>query len=224
MHRTTAQLTVLGLAALLAGCFIDVRSPEPGDPLVAPAGKTLVFGRVQVVSEDGREYRPWDPVAVPSPELHLMLLRLGPREVAPGMPFREDGRFHWWLSPGDYALLGNPHDVYAANGTDAERQDMNVLALLRVPAGSTASYAGDLEVTIVDVDVHGNLSMHLRFGGTRVEDRRDEALEALGQLFGAPAQAPVVTLMCTGEAVPAFNDPQLFPRARAMLDAGCRVE
>lgn len=224
MYRTVVRSAVLGLAALLAGCFIDVRSPDPGKPLAVPAGRTLVFGRVQVLSDAGREYRPWDPADLVSPELHLMLLRLGPREVAPGMPFRQDGRFHWWLAPGDYALLGNRHDVFATRTTDVERQDMTVLALLRVPAGAAASYAGDLRITAVDVDVHGNLSVHFDFGGTRVEDRRDEARTAFRQLFGTPATTPVVTLMCAGEAVPGFNDPQLFARARSLLDAGCHAD
>lgn len=213
--------TLATAGLLLAGCFFDVRAPGAGQSPVAPAGKKLVCGRIRVIDEHGVEYRPWDPAATMAPDLHLMLLRLGPREVAPGMPFRADGRFYWWLSPGDYALVGNRHDVHSAGTSDTQMQDMEVLAVLRAPAGAGASYAGDLVIELDDVVMHDLLAMRFSFGRVTVVDRREEAFAALEGLFGPLPATPAVTLMCAGARVPGFNDPGLFAGARALLDAGC---
>lgn len=222
MSARLARWPVIAAAGLLlAGCFFDVGSPQPGKAFVAPEGKTLVCGRIRVVDEHDVEYRPWDPAAIIAPELHLMLLRLGPREVAPGMPFRADGRFYWWLSPGDYALVGNRHDVHSAGTSDAQMQDMEVLAVLRAPAGTAASYAGDLVIELDDVVTHDLPAMRFIFGRATVVDQREDAFAALEGLFGPLPAAPAVKLMCAGAGVPEFNDPGLFAGARALLDAGC---
>jgi len=213
--------TLATAGLLAAGCFFNVGSPRPGGAFVAPEAKTLVCGRIRVVDEHDVELRPWDPAAILAPDLHLMLLRLGPREVAPGMPFHADGRFYWWLSPSDYALVGNRHDVHSAGTSDAQMQDMEVLAVLRVPPGAAVSYAGDLVIELDDVVMHDLLAMRFSFGRIIVVDRRKEAFAALEGLFGPLPPAPAVTLMCAGAQVPEFNDPGLFAAARALLDAGC---
>lgn len=215
-------LGVAGLAALLASCFVDVETPRPGGLPVAPDGKVLVFGRVRTLGDDDVEYRPWSRSPEPAPALHLMLLRLGPREVAPGMPFAIDGRFYWWLSPGDYAVVGNPHDVYAEATSSLQMQDMHVLSVFRVPRAEAPVYVGELVVELQDVDVHSNMTVHFAFGRTLVADRLDEALEAFSRSFAAPPVAPRVLLMCAGEEVPAFSDPGLFAKSARLLDANCR--
>lgn len=222
-HGWRRVLGVAGLAALLAGCFIDVETPRPGAIPVEPQGKVLVFGRVRTFGDDGVEYRPWSRSLEPAPALHLMLLRLGPREVAPGMPFASDGRFHWWLSPGDYALVGNSHDVHAGTTSALQMQDMHVLSVFRVPRAEVPVYVGELVLELLDVDVHSNMTMHFTFGRALVADRLDEALEAFSRSYAPPQGPHGVLLMCAGEGIPAFSDPGLFARSAGLLDTNCHA-
>ena len=219
MTGFTARLATVFMLVLLTGC-VTVNSPRPGQALNPRAGQTLVFGRIRLLS-DGTEYRPWDPATEFGPTVYLALLRLGPRRVAPGPPVEKDGCFYWWLPPGDYAVIGNRHDVYAERTTDAQRQDMKVLALLRVPGGVTAAYAGELVLELESVETDRRQRTNYDFGRERVYDRRDEALVELDRLLGPLPEAPDATLMCAGPGLPGFSDPALFSRGRALLDAGC---
>lgn len=205
--------------ALLSGC-VTVGSPQPGTALVPRAGQTLVFGRVRLLS-DGTEYRPWDPATQYGPQVYVALLRLGPRRVAPNPPLQEDGRFYWWLPPGDYAVIGNRHDVHAEHTSDAQMQDMRVLALLRVPEGGTAAYVGELVLELESVETNHRLQTTYEFGHEQVYDRRDEALVELHRLFGPLPDPPGASLMCAGPDLPGFDDPALFSHGRGLLDAGC---
>jgi len=212
---------MLALASF-AGC-ITVDSPTPGKPLAIRADTVLVFGRVRVFSS-GVEYRPWNPSEVVGPQLYVALLRLGPRRIAPGPPFEEDGRFYWRLPPGDYAVIGNSHDVYAERTSYSQVQDMVVLALLRVPAGVPAVYAGELSLELDSVKPPRLRRSSFEFGSEQVRDRQDEALAELEQRFGPLPEDPSILLMCSGPSVPEFDDPELFGRGRALLDAGCLAE
>lgn len=207
--------------ALATGCVVSVGYPRPGQPVAAREGQTLVFGSIRAFS-DGAEYRPWDPTSLVEVPLYLALLRLGPRHVAPGLRPLADGSFYWWLPPGDYALIGNPRDPYAEGTSDLQMQDMHVLALLRVPASQAPAYAGELHLELASPDMHGTGKMSYGFGERRVDDDMAAATGKFSRRFGAAADAPAASLMCAGEAVPAFDDPRLFERGRALLDAGCR--
>jgi hypothetical protein len=220
MNRATLRLACAGLLALLTAC-VSVEAARPGKAIEPRPGKTLVFGRIRVFA-DGREYRPWDPASLITPVPYLALLRLGPRRIAPGMPLRNDGSFYWWLPAGDYALIGNGHDVLSGRSSDLERQDMQVLALLRVPADVVASYAGALVLEFASIDVHRDQRVEYDFGRERVDDERVAAEAELQRLFGAPAGQLAVRLMCAGAGLPAFTDPRLFERGHALLDADCR--
>jgi hypothetical protein len=217
-----ARLFCVGLLALLAAC-VGLEAARPGQAILPRAGHTLVFGRIRVMA-DGTEYRPWDPASVATPEPYLALLRLGPRRVAPGPPLREDGSFYWWLPPGDYALIGNRHDVLSGRGSDLQRQDMQVLALLRVPDAVVASYAGELVLELASIDIRRDLRVEFDFGRQHVVDEMVAAAAELQRLFGPPVEPPVVHLMCAGAVVPAFTDPGLFDRGHTLLDAGCRPD
>jgi hypothetical protein len=219
----TARFPSLLAAALslgsLAGC-IAVDSPGPGEPLVIRSDAGMVFGRIRVQS-GGFEYRPWDPFEVNVPQPYLALLRLGPRRISPGPPIEEDGWFYWQLPPGDYAVIGNSHDFYGERTPYSRIQDMVVLALLRVPAAALPAYAGELLLEIEFDNPTDRRRGAYEFGSERVRDRRDEALAELQRLFGSLPGTPGVSLMCAGPDVPSFNDPELFNRGRALLDAGC---
>lgn len=219
MTSLSARIATASVLVLLIGC-VTVNSPRPGQALSPRVGQTLVFGRVRLVSDEA-EYYPWDPASLFGPQVWLALLRLGPRRIAPGPPVEEDGRFYWWLPPGDYAVIGNRHDVYAERTTDVQRQDMEVLALLRVPGGVTAAYVGELVLELEAVETDHQQRTTYVFGRKRVRDRRDEALAELDRLFGPLPEAPGDSLMCAGPGVPDFRDSTLFSRGRGLLDANC---
>ncbi len=219
MTRVTEISATALVLVLLSGC-VAVGLPQPGRALTPRAGQTLVFGRVRLLS-DGTEYRPWDPATEYGPQVYLALLRLGPRRVALSPPLEEDGRFYWWLPPGDYAVVGNRHDVYAERTSDTQVQDMQVLALLRVPDEITAVYVGELVLELESVETNRRLQTTYDFGREQVRDQRDEALVQLHRLFGPLQEAPGVSLMCAGPDLPGFDNSALFRRGRALLDAGC---
>ncbi len=208
---------------LAAGCITTVDYPRAGHPVAAREGQTLVFGRIRLFA-DHTEYRPWDPTSITTVPIYLALLRLGPRSVAPGLTPLADGRFYWWLPPGDYALVGNPRDVYAAGLSDLQRQDMHVLALLRVPESRAPVYAGELRLDVAVPVLHGVGRLEYAFGGQRVDDDIDDAEAALARRFGPPADPPVASLMCAGGNVPSFDDPRLFERGHSLLDDACRPD
>jgi hypothetical protein len=98
-----------------------------------------------------------------------MVLRLEPRRVSPELQLEQDGSFRGWLKEGDYALIGNRHALAAAATSDLERQDMHVVALLRVPSNAIAAYAGVLVLVVKGpvVDLQ-HLQTDYEFGEARV--------------------------------------------------------
>ncbi|MBM5812364.1 MAG: hypothetical protein FJ191_10435 [Gammaproteobacteria bacterium] len=106
-----------------------------------------------------------------------------------------------------------------ADAAAAEMQDMQVLALLRVPAAMPASYAGDLVINIVTGGLQlRDLAVSYEFRDARVNDRRDEARRELERLYGPLPGRPAIRLMVAGPETPAFRDPELAGRARQLLD------
>jgi hypothetical protein len=209
--------------AALSGC-VAVNYPRAGATLDVPAGHSLVFGHI-ALSADGQDLRPFSSTgAVPphvGPALHLWLLRLGPRRISPALAVEPDGSFWWTFEPGDYALIVNTHEVSSAEASDLDRQDMQVLALLRVPE-SAAAYAGDLELRAAHVSIDTRLQMQYDLAGATVVDRYAARTAELAARFPGTRLAPVPSLMCAGPGMPAFDDADLFDHGRAMLDGGCR--
>ena len=206
---------------LLAAC-VTIDYPQPGQAIEPRAGEALVFGRVRFFDET-HEYFPWRATSVLGPELHLWLLRLQPRGVSPEMQLEPDRSFRGWLKAGDYALVANRHAVSGAGTSDPERQDMEVVALLRVPSGAVEAYAGTLVLVVragaVDLQ---HLQALYEFGETRVSaDPPSIAQESLEQAFGPLPRPPVVSLWCTGDELPGFSDADLAVRGRSLLDRGC---
>jgi hypothetical protein len=206
---------------LLTAC-VTVDYPRPGQPIEARAGEALVFGRVRVL-DDSREYFPWRAASVLGPELHLWFLRLEPRGVSTELQFEPDGSFRGWLEAGDYALVANRHEVTAKETSDAERQDMRVVALLRVPSDAVAAYAGVLVLLVQAgaVDLQ-QLQTDYEFGGSRVTaEPLSVAQASLEQTFGPLPRSPVQSPWCAGDAIPGFHDVDLATRGRRLLDNGC---
>jgi hypothetical protein len=125
-----------------------------------------------------------------------MVLRLEPRRVSPELQLEQDGSLRGCLKEGDYALIANRHAL-AANGTsDLERQDMHVVALLRVPSNAIAAYAGVLVLVVKGrvVDLQ-HLQTDYEFGEARVStDPPSIAQESLEQALGPPPGSPVVCI------------------------------
>jgi hypothetical protein len=49
----------------------------------------------------------------------------------------------------------------------------------------------------------------------------DTARATLEQSRGTLAEPPVVEPWCAGDALPGFDDPELVPRAKEILERGC---
>jgi hypothetical protein len=223
--RTIAArlLLALLLCALAPAACTTVEYPRAGRALDLPAGHSLLFGRI-TLSSHGQDLRPFSPLgAAPpavGPELHLWLLRLGPRLVTPELAVDRDGAFWWMVEPGDYALVGNRHQLSSEEASDLDRQDMRVLALLRVPHGAVA-YAGDLELTAAQVTLDAGLQTAYEFWSATVVDRHDEAAATLFERFPGSRVGALRSLMCAGGHIPSFQDADLFRRGRELLDRGC---
>jgi hypothetical protein len=167
---------------------------------------------------DGREFFPWEVKVVVLPvantERHVWLLRLGQRAVSAELHPEQDGSLGIWLASGDYALVGSTDSMGA--GTAA----FHVVALLRVPAASPVMYAGDL---VFSTESHeGGQWSYGEFGTASVEMQPIELERAtLERKFGTLPGRLVPSPWCTGGHLPAFDDPDLASRARALLDRGC---
>jgi hypothetical protein len=217
-HHGAAALASL---VILASC-VTIDYPQPGRPIELRKGEALVFGRVRLF-DDNHEYFPWRATNVSGPELHLWLLRLAPRSLSPELQLEPDGSFRAWLKTGDYALIANRHAIAASYTSDLERQDMEVLALVRVPPNVIAAYAGVLEVAIGGrvTDLH-HLQTNYEFGATRASaEPLSVAQESIEKTLGPLPGSPVVSLFCTGDGVPGFYDADLSTRGRSLLDRGC---
>jgi hypothetical protein len=206
------------LWAALASC-VSVTYQKAGASIAPRPGEALVFGRLRFF-HDGREYFPWKPDVVSALlhselERHVWLLRLGRRAVSTELHPDADGSLAIWLAPADYALLGSTtKDVTSGPGA------YEVVALLRVPGGQAAAYTGDLLMkTQWHEGVHRSRG---EFGVKTVEQQPIEiARAALEQRLGRLPDAPVISPWCTGDDLPAFDDPDLATRARELLDRGC---
>jgi len=206
------------LSAALA-CCVSVTYQKSDSRVVPRSGETLVFGRLRFF-HDGREYFPWNPDFVSTLmhselERHVWLLRLGRRAVSAELHPDADGSLAIWLAPADYVLLGSTTTEITPGPGAYE-----VVALLRVPGGQVAAYAGELVMkTQWHEGVHRSRG---EFGSRTVEQQPlPVARAALEQRLGRLPEAPVISPWCTGDDLPAFDDPAMATQARELLDRGC---
>ncbi len=210
--------SVIALALAAACACVTVTYPHSGQSIAPRAGETLMFGRLRFF-HDGSEFFPWEVKLIPTAaglhtERHLWLLRLGRRAVSAEVHPDGDGSLAVWLAPADYAVLGSLHATTTASAA------FEVVALLRVPAGSVAAYAGELSMKTASHE-GGYLSFG-EFGVKSVELQPIEIARAtLEQRLGTLPERPVVSPWCTGDGLPRFDDPDLANRARRLLDGGC---
>jgi hypothetical protein len=153
--RIPRAFLLLFPAALLGAC-LSVVSPRPGKPVEIGAGKALVFGRVRVTAESGRELLvfsrdPMEHVIPPDPVFTLELREIHPPGGAvkygsnPSPQVEEDGSFHWILKQGDYVLASNPR-AYGSSRFDPG--ETTVLARFTVPRGAGTVNLGTLQVVL----------------------------------------------------------------------------
>ena len=211
-------LVALALAALEA--CVSITYEHPGPRVEPRGGKVLVFGRMRFFHDD-REYFPWAAELSPTgvgvdTERHVWLLRLGRRGVSAELHPDEDGSLAIWLAPGDYALLGSRRQQSVGPAA------YEVVGLLRVPAGAVAAYAGDLLMKIHSHE--GGQLVFSEFGVKTIAVQPiEQARAAIEERLGVLPAPPVSSPWCTGDDLPAFFDPELFERARDLLDHGCPV-
>ena len=211
-RRALVLLALVGMS----GC-VSIRYPRPGREITPRAGETLVFGRVRFF-HDGREFFPWNVSLVPPPvgtdtERHLWLLRLGRRAVSAELHPDPDGSLALWLASGDYALIGSTRTVTSG------APPYQVVALLRVPAGPVAAYAGELHMR-TERREGGHLSDVLGEKSVTLLPM-EIARVTLEQRLGALPETPVLSAWCAGEHLPGFNDATLATRAKELLDRAC---
>ena len=212
-HVRNAIGVALALLSLLH--CVGVVYQRPGRQITAHEGKTLVFGRLRFFL-DGDEFFPWKPELFPASgtERHVWLLRLGGRAVTAELHPDADGSLTIWLAHGDYALVGST--TLPSPGS----APYEVVALLRVPAGPIAAYAGEL---ILEAETHeGWHASSGEFGMVSVALAPiDSARAMLEHEYGPMSEAPAVSAWCAGNQLPAFDDPNLGVRARDLLDHEC---
>ena len=210
-------ISVSLLAAYASAC-VDISYPRPDQAIARRAGQVLVFGHLRFF-QDRVEFFPWKTALLPGSawsaiERHLWLLRLGERAVSPELHPDADGALGIWIASGDYALVGNT-EIPTAGSAGYE-----VLALIRVPDGPMAAYAGEL--MFVSELREGWSAVRSAFGTAAVAVLPVVTGQAdLEKRLGPLPERPVVSPWCVGEHLPGFNDPDLVIRAREILDQGC---
>lgn len=218
--RAWRSLAVTLALATLWGC-VAVSYQPPGQQITPREGQTLVFGQLRFF-HDGREFFPWEPSLIAfvlgtSTERHFSLLRLGRRAASAELHPDADGSLAIWLGRGDYALVGY---------TELQESGLplyEVAALLRVPSGAVAAYAGELTMTTESHE--GWYVSYSELGTISVAVVPiDSARATLERRLGTLPEPPVLSPWCTGEQLPGFNDPQLATRAKELLDHGCPAD
>ena len=218
-HAVALPLPVALCIAVLAACVVPIEYPGPGQRIEPRPGHGLVFGRVRIVGATGRVYFPvaHNPSApgyltIAPPEPHLTLLRLGPpqeRALSGRLAVRPDGSLAVWVPAGDYGLV--------AISPVQDQANVNLIALLRVPDGGVAVYAGDLTITI-EIEPQGPIEGWGRYrvmDAAVAGDGEPDARKVLEQRHGPLPRPPAVSLWCTGFV--GSTDAQWH----AALDAGC---
>lgn len=206
------------VALFAASSCVGVTYQRAGQRIAPRAGQTLVLTRVRFF-HDAREFFPWNVSLAPSgvaarTERHLWLLRLHPRAVSAELHPDADGSLAIWLANGDYALLGS------TELPDAGAAPYEVVALLRVPAGAVAAYAGEL--TFATGTHEGWYAARGELGDASVVvEPNDAARAGFEPRVGTLPEAPVLSRWCAGEQVPGFTDPEFGRRARELLDGAC---
>jgi hypothetical protein len=219
VSQPLASSTAVALAfAALAGCA-SVRYQRPGHRIEPRAEQTLVFGRIRFF-HDGSEFFPWE-VSLFAPgigvvtERHLWLLRLDRRAVSSELHPDPDGSLAIWLEHGDYALLASSEIPPAGMPPPYE-----VVALLRVPAGTIIAYVGELH--LVTESHEGSHVSYGELGETSVVYLpADTVSMELERRFGALPEKPILSPWCADDRLPDFDDAELATRARERLDRGC---
>jgi hypothetical protein len=218
MVKPIVPLICMALLLAFAGACVNVAYQGP-EPVITPReGQVLVFGRVRFF-QDEVEFFPWKPAFLPESawrgtERHIWLLRLGRRAVSAEVHPESDGALAIWIRSGDYALIGGT-EIPTTSPVSFE-----VIALIRVPEGPVAVYAGDV---IFKTEHHeGWYASRGAFGSASVEVLPvDEGRAALEQRLGVLPRPPAVSAWCVGEELPRFDDSDLMARAREILDRGC---
>jgi len=197
--------TIVGLF-LLCAC-VPIRYPRTGQPIVLRQGETLVFGRIQMLSEDRRiEFLPFstDPRDhfPPDPLLVLQLRWLDPPghaydyKVYPGPPVQGDGSFYWIVPAGRHLLLGNPRPFGSDRFDDQETRE---LARFSAPDGGVI-YLGTL-VLRVSFGAGDAISGWRGRGWlysieeSSVVDEHEQAFARLRERYPALPAPPAVALM-----------------------------
>lgn len=224
IRRTaTRQLLALLCCLPLVAC-VSVESASRGKPIEARSGQGLVFGRILVVGPDGEVYFPQGSgvaslLSLTPPEPRLNLMGLGPsggRSWATSpLTVDSDGLFAAWVPAGYYALL-------TMSPGDNDEQDVDTVALLRVPAEAVAVYTGDLYIE-VEITSFGWKDLSVLYevrGAYVVEGPLSDDQEVLEQRYGPLPSPPAISLWCTGDT--RTLDPG-NAHNRALLDRGCRA-
>jgi len=217
VKKALLWIAVMLLVTYVGAC-VDISYQRPDQAITPRSGHVLIFGHVRFFQDDV-EYFPWKPEPLPDSfwraiERHLWLLRLDSRAVSPEIHPDADGALAIWLAGGDYALIGNT-EIPTAGPSGYE-----VVALIRVPDGPTAAYAGEL--MFISERHEGWSAIRSAFGMAAVAVLPVAAGRAdLEKRLGPLPEPPIVSTWCVGEDLPNFNDPDLAIRASEILDQGC---
>lgn len=226
-HGFLAVMAAAVLATLPA-CIMNVEYARPGQSLASHDGKGLVFSRIRFFY-NGQEFFPWDPAATVrsltdmlrdvdrTEARHIWLRRLDVTAASWQLQPDKDGSLAIWLPAGDYALVGTEDDP-----TQGVPLNLAVVALLRVPAGAPAVYAGEL--VFADEFREGWHGRYVFGSGRVTTESMATATRTLEARYGALPAPPALSAWCVGEQVPSGdNNPEFARQSRQLLDGGCRA-
>ena len=215
-----AVLVVLLLALPANSVAGAVEYARRGEPLVAPAGRALVFTRIRFYY-DGREIFPWKSSRITTllgsrgDARHVWLRRLDVKAVSWELWPDKDGTLTIWLPPGDYALFGTEDDP----ATDP-RPVLVAVALLRIPSDQPVVYAGEL---VFADEFREGWHAHYMFGsGSVTTDSMAAAAGMVEARYSALPGPRAISAWCVGRHLPSseFNS-EFVSQSRQLLDAGC---
>ena len=158
-------IVILTFSCAKKGVIVDIKEAPPTD-------QCIVFGKLTLMDSEG--VKKWGKVLYEKP---LLVLLTPTSDVAGAYDIKDDGKFFWALSPGEYNILGFGDRIQG-------RSQLPTKANFTVPADKKCMYIGDILLVI-----QGN---RFSYG---IEDNSQIAISDFKARFPHIEEIPVVDIM-----------------------------